>query len=83
VKTSRRRKQNWSAEHGLSRAYGTNSFTRNAVPGLKSWAKFRASLRDEDREPFSHSDRMNFQFATADENGISSGIFRTVSPLEI
>jgi hypothetical protein len=29
---------------------------------------------------FSHSDRMNFQFATADENGISSGIFRRVSP---
>jgi hypothetical protein len=27
----------------------TKSFTGNAVPALKSWAKFRASLRDERR----------------------------------
>jgi hypothetical protein len=30
------------------------SCPRNTVPGLKSWAKFTASLRDEDREPCSH-----------------------------
>ena len=42
-------------ELGLSRASGTNSITYNVIPGLKSWATFTASLRDEDREPFSHS----------------------------
>jgi hypothetical protein len=55
VKTSMRDKQIGSLKQGLSRASGTKSFTRNAVPGLKSWAKFTASLRDEDREASSHS----------------------------
>ena len=43
-------------EHGVetikevARASGTKPGTRKAVPGLKSWAKFTASLRDEDRK---------------------------------
>jgi len=54
VKTKREGEQ-WALEQGLSRASGTKWFTGNAVPGLKSWASFKSSLRDEDREPFSNS----------------------------
>src|SRR5215470_9574548 len=52
VKTSLRSNRIRSVEHGVSRASGTKSFARKAVPGLQSWAKFRASLRDEDRNCF-------------------------------
>ena len=45
----------WSVSQGLSRASGTKLFTHKVVPGLKSWAKFTASLRDDEGEPFSHS----------------------------
>jgi hypothetical protein len=58
------RRMNCSVQRGLNRTSGTKRFTRNAVPGLKSWVKFRAtftaSLRDKERERFSHNDRKPF-----------------------
>ena len=48
--TTHRGEQTTALTTGLSRASGTKAFTHNAIPGLKSWAKFTASLRDEDRQ---------------------------------
>jgi hypothetical protein len=67
VKTSMRGEQISSVERGLSRASGTKSFKPLDVPGLKSWAIFTASLRDEDREPF---------HKVAEEPGVIGGLIR-------
>jgi len=51
--TTHRGEQTTALTTGLSRASGTKAFTHNAIPGLKSWAKFTASLRDQDRHTVS------------------------------
>jgi hypothetical protein len=78
------RLSNWCVKEGVNRASGTRSFTRTDVPGLKSWAIFTASLRDEDREsvfrrsqPWADSG-IRFQTESAlggFENPISHGVY--------
>ena len=47
MKTSPRETANWSVKQRPSPAFGTKSFKPRAVPGLKSWAIFTTSLRDD------------------------------------
>jgi hypothetical protein len=42
------------------KAFGTKWFARTATPGLKSWAKFTASLRDEGQATFQPSNFPTF-----------------------
>ena len=66
-------------QQSLSRASGTKSLRLNPFPGMNSWASLGGPSGTKTGGMFRHSDRMNCQFATADENGTPSGIFRRVS----
>jgi len=59
-------------QQSLSRASGTKSMGLNPFPGMNSWANLGGPSGTKTGGMFPHSDRMNFQFATADEKSASS-----------